>query len=390
MVQGVGNNAAMAATQVVNSPGTNTGVAGGGLSQQKDLKESSTAPQFGELWKQIQTKYGAKPEKPKEIKKTLGKDDFLKIMITQMKNQDPTSPFKAEQFATELAQFTSVEQLQNMNQSLNKMATQNQPLERMAMTNLIGKTVTVDRERFPHTEGQGDSLSFSLPRDAATVHVSVVAMSGESILEKDLGDMKAGAHSFEWDGLKGNTVPAKNGEYMLKVSAKDEKDQSITTNPRSKTKVVGVSFDGGEPVFLVGDINKPDKVSMRNVVRIEESQELIPGAKSYAAAGIQGLQPQNGQMPQEAPQSQPNLIAFQKGIGSSNMDQSALPPEAAEALARLQMGRQPQQQQDEQPKAEPQKVSNNRPMTADNEKGFPNGLGDANRNNNITMRGGEN
>src|SRR5436189_6449824 len=113
--------------------------AGGGyLSDKKDAKESSTDAKFGEVWNNIQAKYGAKAEKPREIKKTLGKDDFLRIMITQMRHQDPTQPFKAEQFASEMAQFTSVEQLQNLNQGLAKMANANQPLERLAMTNLIG------------------------------------------------------------------------------------------------------------------------------------------------------------------------------------------------------------------------------------------------------------
>src|SRR3954467_1313029 len=125
--------------------------------------EAATAPKFGEVYNQIMTRYGEKTEKPREAKKTLGKDDFLRIMVTQMKNQDPTNPFKAEQMATEIAQFTSVEQLQNVNQNLNKMAAQNKPLENMAMTNLIGKTVTIDRERFPHLEGQPEALTFNLP-----------------------------------------------------------------------------------------------------------------------------------------------------------------------------------------------------------------------------------
>jgi flagellar basal-body rod modification protein FlgD len=116
-MQGVGKGGATEATQVVNSP-VNTGGAGGLLNQSKDQKESATSTKFGDVFNEIQAKYGAKAEKPREIKKSLGKDDFLRIMITQMKNQDPTNPFKAEQMATEIAQFTSVEQLQNINQNI--------------------------------------------------------------------------------------------------------------------------------------------------------------------------------------------------------------------------------------------------------------------------------
>ena len=138
MLSGIGvggKNPGAAATQVVNTPMATGGAVGadGSIGHEKDAKEAQTQAKFGEVWQQIQSKYGAKPEKPREIKKTMGKDDFLRIMITQMKHQDPMEPFKAEQFATQMAQFTSVEQLQNLNQAMGKMANQNQPLERLAI-----------------------------------------------------------------------------------------------------------------------------------------------------------------------------------------------------------------------------------------------------------------
>src|SRR5580698_10157728 len=117
--------AAAASTHSISTPGTNAGVSSGAPPRQADRAEAETAPQFGEILQKVQSQYGAKPEKGREIKKTLGKDDFLRSMITQMKNQDPTNPFKAEQMATEMAQFTSVEQLQNVNQNLAKMSQAN-------------------------------------------------------------------------------------------------------------------------------------------------------------------------------------------------------------------------------------------------------------------------
>src|SRR5271156_1812256 len=176
MLNGIGNHQAgnVAVTADAAATGASAG-AGGLLNEQKDVKDASTDAKFGEVLNKIQSKYGVKPEKQREIKKTLGKDDFLRIMITQLKNQDPTSPFKAEQMATEMAQFTSVELLQNVNQNLGKLQNAQQPLERLAMTNMIGKVVTIDRERFQHVEGQNESLSFNLPKDASEVHVTVVS-----------------------------------------------------------------------------------------------------------------------------------------------------------------------------------------------------------------------
>ena len=356
-------------SQAVNTP-VNSGVAGSSsaLNTQKDATESSTAPKFGDVYKQIQAKYGAKTEKPREIKKTLGKDDFLRIMVTQMKFQDPTNPFKPEQMAAEMAQFASVEQLQNVNQNLQKMTTQNNPLERLAMTNMIGKVVTIDRERFPHTENSPDNLSFVLPKDAKEVKVAVVAESGETVFEKSLGELKAGENSFNWDGIRTNTLPAKTGTYMLRVEAKDEKGTSLKTNPQGQARVVGVSFEGTEPVFLIGDAKKQDKVTLRNIVRIEDSGAMAAGTPVPAQA--------NGASAEL--ESKPNLIAFQKGVGSSNLDPNQLSPEMAGALAKYQQAHASEaaaQQGAKVAQAAAEAAGTSKPAQGE-EKGFPNGLQD--------------
>ncbi len=321
-----------------------SGQSGGLLSNQKDAKEANTEAKYGEIWNQVQAKFGAKVEKPREIKKTLGKDDFLRIMITQMKHQDPTQPFKAEQFASEMAQYASVEQLQNINQNLGKMSGQNQPMERLAMTGLIGKSVTVDRERFPHAEGSADSLSFALPKDASQVHVAIIAENGETAFQKDLGAQKAGNNSFTWDGIKSNTVPAKSGGYFFRITAQDPNGQSLPTNPIARTQVVGVSFEGAEPVFLVGDLNRPDKVTLRNIVKIESDSTQSPR--------LAQSQDQSGQNLPENTQTQA-LISFKKGVGSENLNLKAIPQEAKEAISKYQQSKQNLE-----------------------EKGFPNGLHD--------------
>lgn len=369
-MQAVGNNAP---TPVVDSPIQSGGGAGGLLNNQKDAAEASTAAQFGDVLKKMQAAYGAKAEKPREIKKTLGKDDFLRIMITQMRHQDPTNPFKAEQMAAEMAQFTTVEQLQNMNQSLTKMAGANQPLERLAMTGLIGKSVTVDRNRFAHVEGQNESLSFRLPKDASEVHAIVVSEAGEVVLEKDLGKQSAGEVSVTWDGLKKNTLPAKSGNYMLRIEAKDERGAGIQTDPQKRVRVVGVSFEGGEPILLVGDNKSQEKITMKNVIRIEAEMGGAPGMGSPLSGGAQSIPASNA----------PNFISFQKGVGSGNLDTNAS-PEIAEAIAKYQAAQQAPSGGNAQAPAQKlfQQGARNvdtaqaAPSTGE-EKGFPNGLSDS-------------
>jgi len=350
------NNTAGSANPAINSAG-NTASAGVAVNSGPNVRterEPSTAPKFGEIYQELQAKFGAKAEKPREIKKTLGKDDFLKIMITQMRHQDPTSPFKPDQMAAQMAQFASVEQLQNINQNIGKMAQQNSPLERLAMTNMIGKVVTVDRERFPHTEGSSEPLSFVLPKDASSVNVVVVAENGEAVFGKDMGALKAGENSITWDGLKTNTLPAKAGTYSLRVEAKDENGQSLDCSRQSQARIVGVSFEGAEPVFLIGDAKKQDKITLRNIVRVE-TDGTQPGAK------VPALAPQTS--------SSPNFFSFQKGVGSSNLDSAKASPEVREAIARY------QQQAPAEAVATKTAEAKLSGQTAE-EKGFPNGLQD--------------
>lgn len=346
--------------------GASSGVAYGAAPPSHDSNESSTDPKFGKIFSEIQAKYGEKTEKPREIKKTLGKDDFLHIMITQMRHQDPTSPFKAEQFASEVAQFTNVEQLQNLNQKMEKMTSQNQPLERLAMTNLIGKTITVDRERFVHTEGQNEALAFSLGKDAATVKASVIGDGGEVIFEKEMGVLKKGENTLSWDGLKTNTLRAKTGSYQIKIEAKDGNGATIPGQTQVKTRVAGVSFEGTEPVFLVGNINRPEKVAMKNIIRIESegSGQMASLSSSPLAPAAAGAA-ETPEVVAEPPKN-PNLFTFQKGIGSTPVEAAMLPSDAAKAIEKYQ---QEQLLAKAPPKEEVVEAT-----------GFPNGMSEYNQN----------
>lgn len=358
MFASAGHNSANVPVQTVDTNIAGGAGVGGVMTKEKDIKAGDAPNQakFGDILEKMQAKYGAKKEKPREIKKTLGKDDFLRIMVEQMKHQDPTSPFKAEQMAAQMAQFATVEQLNNINQGITKLQNANQPAERMAMTNMIGKTVTVDRERFPHTEGQNEALSFVLPKDAKETKVYVLSENGESVFDKDLGNLKAGENTVEWDGLKKNSLPAKNGTYILRVEAKDERGVSMPLNTQKTDRVIGVSFENGEAVLLVGNNKQADKVPFRSVVRVDEDQALTAQQAGRAPASAPGAA---ASAPAGAPN---NFFTFKKGEGSSNAS-----PEAAAELMRMQESTQPSMH-----------MNNSAPIRdgADDQKGFANGLQD--------------
>lgn len=223
-------------------------------------------------WDRFQAQYGEKPKAQRQVKKSLDKDDFLKIMITQMQHQNPSEPFAADKLAQEIAQIASVEQLSNVNKALEGLAKKNDPLERLTMTHLIGKTVTVDPNRFSHTSGFQSNIPFQLTQDAESVKVSVISSKGEVVYSQDIGSQKSGKNSFLWNGIKENTLPAETDLYMVKVDALSKDGQVIPIQATQKTKIIGVSFSGAEPSFVVGDAQNNSKIPMKNIIQIEEAE----------------------------------------------------------------------------------------------------------------------
>jgi flagellar basal-body rod modification protein FlgD len=324
-------------------------------SVQSGSPNGSTAPDqksFSEVWNQIQAKFGGKEEKPKENKKALDKDDFLKIMVTQLKHQDPTKPMEADKMAAEMAQMTSVEQMHNVNSNLVKMLDQYKANDRVAMTGMIGKWVTVDRNRFDHMERERETLSYTLKEPASSVKLTIISDTGETVLEKDLGPQKSGENSFLWDGKKGNTIAAKAGGYQYHIEAKGKDGQPLQSDTMARAQVVGVNFDGGEASLLVGNPKQPSKVTMRNVTKIESDvQGGVFQAPLPATTG-----------------SGNQMFTFKKGEGSKSLDQSALSPEAQAAVEKVVA----QKEAEKNPAGNPMEQA---ALAANSlEKGFPSGL----------------
>ena len=232
---------------------------------------------------QFQARYGEKPKEARTVKKQLDKDDFMRIMITEMKHQDPTKPMDTDRMATQMAQVTSVEQMKNVAQAVDRLAEKSNASDRLAMSNMIGKTVTVDKGRFVHQKGTISAINFDLPEDADKVKLSIQNEKGEEIASRELEPQKAGANTYNWDGINSSNIQSVTGNYIVRVEAENAKGNKIKVDPISKESVVGVTFEGGETNFLVGDPKNPQKVNFKNVARIEGEATMKADAEQKAA-----------------------------------------------------------------------------------------------------------
>jgi flagellar basal-body rod modification protein FlgD len=141
--------------------------------------------------------------------------DFLKLLMTQLQNQDPSSPLDTNQFTSELVQFSSVEQQINTNTSLTRLIQLTQAGEVMQGSSMTGKRVTVSSDHMPLQNGQG-TIQFTAPA-AEPVDIAIYNDSGAKLSDSMLMATK-GSNTWTWNGTtsSGSTVP--DGSYKVAVT----------------------------------------------------------------------------------------------------------------------------------------------------------------------------
>lgn len=192
----------------------------------------------------------------------LQQSDFLKLMTTQLTNQDPMEPMDNGEFLGQMAQFstvTGIEQLASSFEKLSLSVSQGQALQAAA---LVGKSVMVPASSAELAEGQGITGGVDLAEAATGVTVTVTDASGQAVRTIDLGAQSAGLAEFSWDGATDDGTPAPAGTYTFTINAKiGGENQAQTT--LLDGQVSGVSYDsttGGLMLAIasIGDVDFSD------------------------------------------------------------------------------------------------------------------------------------
>ena len=188
---------------------------------------------------------------------SLGKDDFLKLLIAQLAAQDPLDPMGAQDFSAQLAQFSGLEQMTNVNTNLEKMYELDASAQNTSAIQLIGKTVESSGNGFPHSAGSSEVLSYSLSDDAEIVSIEILDSESNRVDRVNLQDQSKGKNTASWDGFDfmGNTLPA--GTYSFNVTAKNSGGIPINVKTFSSGLVSDVVFGEGETYAVVNGQELP-------------------------------------------------------------------------------------------------------------------------------------
>jgi len=148
-------------------------------------------------------------------------DRFLKLLVTQLKNQDPLNPMDNAQMTSQMAQISTVSGIEKLNTTLQAMMSNSTQSQTMQAATMLGKGVLVPGSGLTMTAADGPGIAgFDLagPADGATV--SINDANGITVRTLTLGGMTAGSHPFQWDGKSSNGAVVADGTYTFSVAAK--------------------------------------------------------------------------------------------------------------------------------------------------------------------------
>ncbi len=189
-------------------------------------------------------------------------NDFLKLLMTQLQNQDPTSPLDTNQFTSQLVQFAGVEQQINTNSSLTSLIQLTQGSELMQSSSMVGKQVAVTADHMPLQNGSG-ALSFTAPA-AETVAIAIYNDTGTQIRDASVSAQK-GQNTWTWDGTDGNGKTVADGSYRVAVVGVASDGTTAALPFTVLGTATGVQKDGSSIQLQLGGQNA-DFTSIQSVV----------------------------------------------------------------------------------------------------------------------------
>lgn len=188
----------------------------------------------------------------------LGKDDFLKLLVTQLRSQDPLQPVTNEAFVAQLAQFSSLEQMQSINQnltdSLQSSYLLNATINNSLATTMIGSQVKAATNEFALTQPGGIDCGAEIENPSRKLSFKIFNEKNELVKTISLDHPALGSNKIHWDGRNEQGAEVSSGAYRFEVTA--EAFDGSTSHPASflSGTVTGVRYRNGSAIMLLGGV----------------------------------------------------------------------------------------------------------------------------------------
>ncbi|MDD2902401.1 MAG: FlgD immunoglobulin-like domain containing protein [Syntrophales bacterium] len=201
----------------------------------------------------------------------MGKEDFLLLLTTQLRYQNPLSPEDPKDFVAQLSQFSSLEQLINVNTKLDDYSTTSKSMQTTMQLSqgldLIGKQVKAQGNAFVVKEGEANKASLILGSNAASVKVSIYDSNSKLVRTLDMGGQSKGEVQISWDGKDSNGTTVADGTYRYQVTATDSNKNTVETASYVTGTVEEVLQDSDTIYLKVNGL----LVTLDSILSIDES-----------------------------------------------------------------------------------------------------------------------
>lgn len=198
-------------------------------------------------------------------KNDVGQQDFLKLMIAQMQNQDPFAPMENGEFLTQIAQFTSASGINELQESFQRFQQDMAGDQALRAAGLVGREVLVESDRgYLPAEGALTGV-VKAPQSLANLTIGIYNEIGELVREIPMGQQPSGDIPFQWDGLSNEGQSMPEGRY--KVAAHTTIDgQAVTLSTLAGAKVESVHLKTGQsPVLSLEGLGELSLAAVRQI-----------------------------------------------------------------------------------------------------------------------------
>lgn len=221
----------------------------------------------------------------------LGKDDFMRLLLTQMQNQDPLNPMDHKDFSAQLAQFGALEKLSNIETGIQGMQGGQRKEAGMQSMNLIGRRIEAQGQAIDLVPGQPAAFQPSIGEGMQAIKASLFNSQGQLVRTLDLSSLPAGAPAI-WDGLNDQGQPAPPGRYGFRVLAKDAEGKAKEVGNDVSGVVTGLEMRGDSPLLVIDTGSGQSRVEASRVTSVKLETGVTPaGTKSLVAPAAVLKQP---------------------------------------------------------------------------------------------------
>ena len=187
----------------------------------------------------------------------LGKDDFMNLLVAQLQNQDPLNPMDSTAFTSQLAEFSSLEQLANVNENLEYLQMYQSSINNAQAVSFIGKDIDALGNSIQLEGGETEEIHFELSQDSSSVFINIYDEAGSLVKYIENGPLREGKQSVEWDGTDNGGNTLYEGIYKFEVMAVDVNGDKVQTATYISDRVTGVTFKDGVTYLLAGGMIIP-------------------------------------------------------------------------------------------------------------------------------------